>query len=76
MKRKARCTYFGATTYKVKRYSSCECSTCIKSMGDSDTGKCSCEREVDSNSAKDLAFFKQKPEKPFDEFYCGCLSWN
>lgn len=33
-----------------------------------------CSHEKPSDIA--LAFFKQHPEEAFDEFYCGCHSWN
>lgn len=33
-----------------------------------------CDHEVDSST--DLAFFESKPDEPFDQFYCGCHSWD
>lgn len=27
-------------------------------------------------SADNLAFFVHQPDKPFDEFYCGCHGWD
>lgn len=34
---------------------------------------CRCERDSDPGQ---LAFFKHCPDKPFDDFYCGCHSWD
>lgn len=34
--------------------------------------KCKGERE----SSNDLPFFKHRPDKPYDEYYCGCYGWN
>jgi len=59
--RKARCTFYGKRTRRN------ECSVCSK--GD---GTCKCERPSTDN----LAFFQHHPDKEFDEFYCGCWSWN
>ena len=28
------------------------------------------------NSDTTLAFFKYCPDKPYDEYYCGCWGWN
>ena len=37
--------------------------------------KCSwCGKEVDSRYS--LPFFKHKPDKEYDTFYCGCGGWN
>ena len=33
-----------------------------------------CQSEKDSSLA--LAFFKTWPDRPFDEFYCGCAGWD
>lgn len=33
-----------------------------------------CQSEIESSL--DLAFFELRPEKEFDEFYCGCWGWN
>lgn len=27
-------------------------------------------------SSSNLAFFSHHPEKPFDEYYCGCWGWD
>lgn len=35
-------------------------------------GKCTSEEA----SSFDLAFFKHQPDKPHDEFYCGCYGWD
>lgn len=29
-----------------------------------------------SNSQDDLPFFKETPDKPHDEYYCGDRGWN
>lgn len=49
--------------YGKESYKS-ECSNCKKI--------CNCERD----SKIDLAFFKHIPESEYDEFYCGCHSWD
>ena len=37
--------------------------------------KCSyCNHTV--NSSAKLAFFKNRPDKQFDSFYCGCRGWD
>ena len=33
-----------------------------------------CTHETDSST--ELPFFASQPEKEFDEFYCGCHSWD
>lgn len=58
--RRARCFYYGKPTYKN------ECREC--------RGKVVCVCEEDSNV--NLAFFGQRPDKDYDEFYCGCHSWD
>lgn len=58
--RRARCFYYGTAPRQN------ECRTCTRGV------PCSCE--VDSNMR--LAFFGYHPDKAFDEFYCGCQSWN
>jgi hypothetical protein len=27
-------------------------------------------------SSVDLPFFEHHPDKPFDEYYCGCFGWD
>ncbi|RJQ53392.1 MAG: hypothetical protein C4521_07615 [Actinobacteria bacterium] len=34
----------------------------------------SCKQEAPSSLG--LAFFMYCPDKPFDEYYCGCLGWD
>lgn len=34
-----------------------------------------CGHKAKSNPGK-LAFFAHKPEKEFDEYYCGCRGWD
>ena len=29
-----------------------------------------------SPSSKDLAFFGYKPDREFDNYYCGCMGWD
>lgn len=72
--RMARCTYYGkGPLYRFKKYACCECSACRKRMGDNETyPKCECSTE----SKPDLAFFKAHPDREFDEYYCGCMSWE
>lgn len=60
--RMARCAYYGSRTYKN------ECDICKKQPDQ----VCHCEQL----STDDLAFFEYKPDKPYDEFYCGCHSWD
>lgn len=69
--RKARCFYYGKKFTPPYTYHGCECETCIKTSED---GKCHCERS--SSDRERLAFFRSLPEKEFDEFYCGCMSWE
>jgi len=61
--RKARCAYYGSQRHKS------ECSVCSKR----EDRLCMCERE---SNAEKLPFFAYQPDKEFDEFYCGCHSWN
>lgn len=58
--RVARCGYYGRNTHKN------ECPICTYG------GICRCERP----SSTDLAFFGYHPDKPYDEFYCGCWGWD
>lgn len=59
--RKARCTYWGRDV-KGGWYNSNCCNVC--KVGSS----CQCERP----SKLSLWFFKQHPDKEYDEFYCAC----
>ncbi len=61
MKRKARCSYYGHDV-KTGSYNANCCTTCKVGM------KCQCEQD----SSPSLWFFKSKPDKEYDEFYCGC----
>ena len=36
----------------------------------------SCEIHGKKPSSTDLAFFESKPDKEFDEYYCGCHGWD
>lgn len=60
--RKARCTYYDSRPVGRKT----ECDTCRKGQ------PCYCEEP----SSFDLAFFAVHPDKPYDEYYCGCRGWN
>lgn len=66
--RTARCSYYGCKYVLQVRYQSCECEECKKNADE----RCHCERP----SSEELAFFRHKPDEEFDEFYCGCKSWN
>lgn len=70
--RNARCSYFGGTTFRMKKYACCGCERCRIAMAGSDIGRCQCVVP----SRPDLAFFKSKPEVAEDEFYCGCMGWE
>lgn len=61
-KRRARCTYYGRGLVPGKN----ECDICKRGH------PCQCERQ----SSLNLAFFEYKPDAEYDEFYCGCHSWN
>lgn len=58
--RLARCTYYG-TEISSRRN---ECNQC----------RSICTHTEQSNV--NLAFFQFKPTEEFDEFYCGCHSWD
>lgn len=64
--RTARCSYYGSTPRP--RGSSRE-GPCGR------TDPCLCERPSDDDSGR-LAFFGHKPDKPHDQFYCGCWGWD
>jgi len=59
--RKARCGYYGCPVPGKN-----ECDVCKRGS------PCQCERP----SSLDLAFFEHKPNDSYDEFYCGCHSWD
>jgi hypothetical protein len=60
--RKARCINYGKPT----RHNECNFG------GERDT-ICHCEQPSDPTH---LPFFEYKPEREFDNFYCGCHSWD
>lgn len=65
--RKAKCTYYGMEVDHNE--------TCFpKLMTRNSRGRDCCGSIVDSSY--DLPFFKHSPDKQYDEFYCGCQSWN
>jgi len=59
--RKARCSYYGKPVKRGMYNSNC-CDICAK------VDVCHCERD----SSYDLWFFRYKPNKEYDEFYCAC----
>ena len=63
--RAARCFYYGKKTRK----SECNYKGDVKEDG---IWICRCERPT----TLDLPFMAVKPDKEYDEFYCGCHSWN
>ncbi len=65
--RTARCTYFGKMKPN-RRYCNDECN-----YGCRKEPICKCGNEP---SRVGLAFFKHQPDKPQDEFYCGCFGWD
>jgi hypothetical protein len=60
--RLARCEYYGKSQGEYA----------YKNEGPCKGGACMCERP----SSPNLAFFKHTPEKPQDEYYCGCWGWD
>jgi hypothetical protein len=36
--------------------------------------KCSCGNTVPSNT--ELAFFEYRPDREYDNYFCGCLGWD
>lgn len=62
--RTAKCSYFGAKKMRHKD----ECN--YKCHGNP---ICICG---DIPSSYDLPFFKYQPDKPQDDFYCGCFGWD
>ena len=69
--RMARCGYYGGPINKPGSYHGCECPECKKRYRE-DCVVCLCEKP----SSDKLAFFRYHPDKKFDEFYCGCCSWE
>lgn len=37
---------------------------------------CSYGRHAEKASNTKLAFFRYRPDKPTDEYYCGCYGWD
>lgn len=66
--RKARCTYFGQP---VGRHNE---TYFPNLMTTNNYGKTCCGSMDDSNM--ELPFFMHRPEKEYDEFYCGCSGWD
>lgn len=72
--RRARCAYYGKPTSKKKWRSTNE-----SNHGCRDKEVCDCEEPSDGGerwAKHGLAFFKHKPDRDFDEFYCGCHGWD
>ena len=65
--RTARCTYFG-NPKPQRRYANDECN-----FGCKGNPVCQCGS---IKSSFGLPFFKYHPDKPQDEFYCGCFGWD
>jgi len=61
--RMARCTFYGGGNVPYRRN---ECNVCKAGQ------PCQCERP----SSPGLPFFMAHPDKPYDEFYCGCRGWD
>lgn len=72
--RLARCNRYGSRTRRTGRAAThCECRECAKAIDrEINLGVCQCERP----SSPDLAFFQARPDREFDEFYCGCFGWD
>ena len=64
--RMARCTYFGARLVRVIRSFKCGCDKC------KEIEVCKCEMP----SSNKLAFFREHPEREYDEYFCGCMGWD
>jgi hypothetical protein len=65
--RKARCYYYGQ---RIGRRGDCDYPRGAEPVG----GVCMCEADSDPEK---LPFFEHHPNKPFDEFYCGCAyGWD
>lgn len=62
--RRMRCSYFGRAT--STRNNEGPCRTMPSGA------PCTCEQP----SSLSAAFFQQHPDEDFDEFYCGCWSWD
>ncbi len=67
----ARCSYYGQE-FHVHGYFANECPVCAERHRESGVARCYCERP----SSTDLAFFCSHPDQKYDEFYCGCGSWD
>lgn len=65
--RTARCSYYGKPAGGRLREG--PCNTYDRAA------PCLCERPSDPENLV-LAFFRRQPDKPHDEFYCGCWGWD
>lgn len=62
--RKARCVYFGVVPTGRNHESNYGCK-----RGE----PCQCEQP---SLIHKLPFFVHRPDRPHDEFYCGCFGWD
>lgn len=69
--RMARCSYYNGRWKPGPSIGGCCCDDCRKREPQQGRA-CKCEQP----SSPDLAFFTHHPEKPYDEFYCGCHGWD
>ncbi len=67
--RKAKCSYYGKTVYERNNE-----TYYPELMTKNAYGKDCCGSIVDSSYG--LPFFHHKPDSEYDEFYCGCQSWD
>lgn len=65
--RRARCTYYGKVPSGRSHESNYGCK-----RGEA----CNCEQPSQKEEGHGLPFFKHCPDKPYDEFYCGCWGWD
>lgn len=70
--RKARCSYYGRAVKDAVLGMRSGCERCKQNVRSGTTKLCKCE--VDSSP--ELSFFRERPDKPFDEYFCGCLGWD
>jgi hypothetical protein len=68
--RMARCAYYGEPMNRPGTRYGCECRACSDRYRQGEKN-CMCER----SSLDVLGFFKYT-EGEYDEFYCGCHSWD
>lgn len=76
--RMARCLYYEKSDIvTLKREHQFGCNYDCKKTIDAGGRRCKCERpSSDNETGHGLPFFKALPDKPFDQFYCGCWGWD